>query len=159
MEWFSQNKIRITVHYINILLIFYILSICLEIKDINYIYVTIIFLISSLIYWFFSYVIRKWLYRIIIYAVGTFIAAASIYVNLNIVVDYVYKYIIGSIYTINNDVSQGMNTSFGLYIPLMLVVVPTIVFITFFLYTKGLRNSIMFVVLVQVLFFLVFAVL
>ncbi|OPJ59382.1 transglutaminase-like domain-containing protein [Clostridium oryzae] len=153
MEWFYQNRIRLIVSYINILLIFYIFSVCLNITSVNYLYVTAAYLIPVIIYWLMSYIIRKWYYRIGLISIAILSASAYIYQSFNNPNSYLFEYVTKRIYILNSDIVDGIATNFSSYLPVIVLLPFIIITATFLLFEKGFRNSIMLVVLAQLLLF------
>ena len=65
MKWIKEKLIYIVLIYINFNFILRLLEKGIYIKNFNYGFTSLLFVIGFLIYWFYDYVLRKSIYKIL----------------------------------------------------------------------------------------------
>ena len=126
MQWIRGKLIYIVLIIINLNFIFRLLEKGIYIKNFNYGFTNLLFLIGFLIYWFYDYVLRKGRYRILftlfIFSVGgAFYLKKAKFVN-----DIVNQYILKNIIILNDLIYEGAITYFYQYKIVLIIGIPLI---------------------------------
>lgn len=153
MDFFKRNKFGIILVYINSIFIISLFKKCYDIQDLSYVFITVLFVVSLLVYFVFSEVFfeEKKRFYVIISILVVLIFLVLIFrenVYTSITKDIVYN-----IVNINELVAQRRPTFFSQYKYIVLLVLPPIVMIFFSLAKNHKLNFIVYINLVFMMFF------
>jgi len=143
MSFLKENKLFIFLIYVNILVILTLVKICYIIDNFSYLYVSILMLMGFILYWFCNRVLKKRIFKFFFVLIIIIGSALYYFLNSVYVVKLIQEQIINNIIYINNLVSQAMPTDFMYYKPILVILLPFLIFTLSFLTTKGLLNSIL----------------
>lgn len=143
MSFIKDNKMFIFLIYVNMLIILTLIKICYKIENFNYLYVSILMLIGFIVYWFCHSVLKKKVFKFFFTLIIIFGGAIYYFLNSGFVIKLIEEEIINNIIYINDSVSQAMPTNFISYKPVLILLLPMIIFLIIFFTTKGLLNSIL----------------
>ncbi|SCN22594.1 Protein-glutamine gamma-glutamyltransferase [Clostridium sp. N3C] len=153
MEWFKQHIVGIFVHYINILFIFILMTICYRIDDFNYLYITLIYVAVIMLYLFFNGVLNTAFKKFIFLAILFTALVIFAFIFKAFIMDFFYQKIIYNIGIINNKLYDGQVTFFYMYRPIITVALPAILIVLFILYEHRVTNGILLLSLSEMIFF------
>lgn len=142
MVWLKENKLNIIVVYLNLIFVFRVMSICYKIKDFNFAIVTLVYFIAVSIYWFYSDILKKLIYKLFFTSVLIFILAQLVYYKRQIMLEYIIESFIGNFYSINELLYKGSVTPFYLYKPYVFIMLPLVSLIFLKLYSKGISEAV-----------------
>lgn len=140
--WLKENKLNIIVVYLNLIFVFRIISICYKIKDFNFTMVTLVYFIAALIYWFYSDILKKLIYKLFFSSALIFILAQFVYYKRQIVLEYIIGNFVGNFHSINELLYKGSITPFYLYKPYLFIILPLVSIIFLKLYSKGISEAV-----------------
>lgn len=143
MRRIKLDILPVVLIYLNLIAIFKLLIACYLIADFNYTYVTILFLVSIGIIFFFHYVLYKFAYKLI-----GIISIAGIWIVWFLFNLSEFKNIIYSNYQFNTmalleAVNSGKATFFAQYKPFILIILPIVLIILMFFSFRGHDNLIL----------------
>lgn len=143
MNWFKENKIGVIIIYINVMFLMKMMKLCYRIQDFNYVLVTVLFIIGIGIYWFFHEYLQKRKYKIIAVLIIIAGAVAFTIARWNLVINYIMKNIVANFNNINDLLFSAQNTSFDLFKPFMITLLPVVTLIFMYLYTRGISEAVL----------------
>lgn len=153
MDFFKRNKFGIILVYINSIFIISLFKKCYDIQDLSYIFITLLFVVSLLVYFVFSEVLfeeKKRLYVIIsIFVISIFL----VFIFRENVYNFIIKDIAYNIVNINELVAQRRPTFFSQYKYIVLLILSPIVMISFSLAKNHKLNLIVYMNLIFMMFF------
>lgn len=137
--------------YLNIILIFQLLGKCYLIYDIDYIYITILFLICIVAVSVYHFVLDKALYKVIAIVSVAALFGISFLIRGESLYDVYYTNYVFNFNAISDAVNNGTETYFTQYQPFILLFLPVILIIITFIYNRGFRNFILLIDLVYII--------
>lgn len=143
MSFLKNNKIYIIFIYVNIMFILTLAKVCYKINNFNYMYISLLFFIGVLFYWFYNSALKKKSFRIIftIFLLG--ICAVLYFLNPIFFQGFIQNYILDKFSYINSLVAQSKDTNFNDYKYIFIITIPLSTFILTFLSNKGEANSVL----------------
>jgi hypothetical protein len=151
MKWIKEKLIYIVLIFINFNFILRLLEKGMIIKNFNYKFTSLLFLIGLLIYWFYNYVLRKGIYRfaftlVVFSAIGIFYFKEAEAVN-SIFNEYVVKQII----IVNDLIFDGAITYFYQYEVVISLMIPLITVLILWITFRFMKKFILILSLTVVI--------
>lgn len=137
--------------YLNIILIFQLLRKCYLIYDMDYFYITILFLICIAALSVYRFVLDKAIYRLIFVISIAALIAISFIIRAESLYDIYYSNYVFNFNAVLSAVNSGAETYFTQYQPFILIFLPIILIIITSIYYRGFRNFILLVDLVYII--------
>jgi hypothetical protein len=153
MEWLKENKAGILLHYLNIMFLFVVADVCYEIKEFNYLYITLLYFGLMVIYWIYNGLLQRRLLKVIFLFAAIIFAAILAYYNKEKIVEFVNVDIVTNIEGINNHLLNNEATYFYQFKPIITVVLPVIVFILLFFYNNNISQGVLVLTSAVMIFF------
>ncbi|MDP4089502.1 MAG: hypothetical protein Q8930_09570, partial [Bacillota bacterium] len=153
MEWFRENRIGVFIHYINIMFMLFIARSCYNIEGFSFLYVTLLYAFLMLVYWFFTGVLHRRIYRFLIVLAAAGLAVLIWFSFQNRIIEYFYSHVVYNIENINNQLFHGSVTYFYEFKPIITLVLPVVVFLLLFFYNNRMTEGVLLLVFMEVVFF------
>lgn len=153
MQKFREKLTNISVNYLNILVFFYIMSTCYNIKGFDYLYITALYAVTAFICYLFCYFVENNYTKIIIILFIAGISAIYILANRASVMDWSNNYFIASLDSINNDIASFGYTRFISYHPILIFLIPLITVCLYFLYDIGAKSAVQLLLTAEIIMF------
>jgi hypothetical protein len=153
MVWVKENKVSIMVVYLNLIFVFRVMSLCYRIQGFNYILVTLVYFVTVTFYWFYSSILKRFLYKLFFFSALIFILTIWVYFKRQIVLEYILINFIGNFDSINVLLYKGAVTPFNLYKPYIILLLPLTSIMILALYIKGISEALLGFNLSVLLFF------
>ena len=126
MKWIKEKLIYIVLIYINFNFILRLVEKSMCIKNFNYGITSLLFLIGFLIYWFYDYVLRKGIYKVL-FTIITFTIGAIYYLKKVEFVNSMFNnYFLKNISVLNDLIYNGATTYFYQYKIILILIIPSI---------------------------------
>lgn len=135
---YFYNKNEEIYSFISFLLFMRIMQICLDIKEFNYLLISLLFAAGLLIYFFFSHALKKRFFKFIFISVIT----SGLYEAYRIrkpVLSFIDLWFIDNYRQINTFISNGKPTFFQQYIPFFIVLIPLLSAAVKLLHSKSME--------------------
>jgi len=151
MKWIKEKLIYIVLIFINFNFILRLLEKGMIIKDFDYRFTSILFLIGILIYWFYNHVLKKGVIRfiftmVILSAIGIFY-----FRNSEIINNMFNEYVIQNIIIVNDLIYNGDITYFYQYTIIITLVIPLITTLILWITFRFMKKFILMLSLAAVI--------
>jgi transglutaminase-like putative cysteine protease len=114
-----------------------------KIDGFSYAYITVLFIVAMLIYWFYHGVLKRGLYKFL-FTLGIIISCLVVFYFKNgVILNYVNTNIIDNFSVINTKLYNSINTNFLDFKAILTIAVPIIILVCMLLITLGLPNNIL----------------
>lgn len=153
MNWLKENKIEIIIIYVNMMFTMKMMKLCYKIQGFSYVLVTLLFLLGVGIYCFFHVYLQKRKYKVL--AVLVILAGFIVFCifKSKLVIDYLTNTIAANFNTINDLLYTGRNTTFLLFKPFLITLLPLLTVIFMALYNRGISEAVLVLNLAVMLMF------
>lgn len=126
MRWIREKLIYVVLIYINFNFILRLLEKGMKIKNFDYKFTSLLFLIGVLIYWFYNYVLRKGIYRFL-FTLILCSAGAIFYLKKAEAINRIFNnYVVNNIIILNDLIYKGDITYFYQYKSTIMLIIPLI---------------------------------
>ncbi|MGH4124978.1 MAG: transglutaminase-like domain-containing protein [Clostridium sp.] len=147
MKWIKEKLIYIGLIYINFFFILRLLEKGMYIKNFNYGFTSLLMFIGFLIYWFYDYVLRKGMYKVLftlfIFSIGgAFFLRKAKFVNA-----IVNQYLLKNIIILNDLIYQQATTYFYQYKIILILIIPLIIALILWVTFRIMKKFILIVTL------------
>ncbi|MBZ9689040.1 transglutaminase-like domain-containing protein [Clostridium estertheticum] len=151
MKWIKERLIYIVLIFINFNFILRLLEKGIYIKNFNYGFTSLLFIMGFLIYWFYQCVLRKSSYKILftlfIFSIGGVYYLIRAYAIKGMLNDYFS----GNIITLNDLIYEGSTTYFYQYKIILILLIPLITVLILWVTFRFMKKFILIVTLVAVI--------
>jgi transglutaminase-like putative cysteine protease len=153
MNWLKENKIGIIIIYVNLIFIMRLMRLAYRIKSFNYMQVTFIFLVGAAIFWLFNGLLEKLRYKYALFLSALSAGIIFLYKRAQVIIDFFFGTIVSNFEEINELLYSGSNTTFALFRPYIVILLPIITIILLHLYVKGITEAVLVINLAVMLMF------
>jgi transglutaminase-like putative cysteine protease len=126
MKWIKEKLIYIVLIFINFNFILRLLERGMIIKNFDYRFTSILFLIGVLIYWFYNYVLKRGVFRFIFTTIAFSAIAIFYFRNSEIINNLFNEYVMQKIIIVNDLIYNGDITYFYQYTIIITLIIPLI---------------------------------
>jgi hypothetical protein len=145
MKWTREKFIYITLNYINVSFILRLMEKSIYIKNFNYGFTSLLFLLGFLIYWFYDYVLRKGIYRVL-FTMSIFIMGGAFYLKKAEVIRGLFnQYLVKNAIILNDLIYEGATTYFYQYRIIISLMIPLIVILILWITFRFMKKFILIV--------------
>lgn len=153
MRFRKLDILPVILIYVNIITIFKFIASCYVITGVDYIYITILYIASIGVIFFFHYVLYKFTYKIL-----GIVSIAGVWVIWFLLNMQGFSNIIYSNYQFNSTalvdaINEGKVTYFAQYKPFLLIILPILLLILMFFSFRGHDNLILIIELAMLIVF------
>ena len=145
MKWIKEKLIYIVLIYINFNFILRLIEKSIFIKNFNYGFTSLLFLIGFLIYWFYDYVLRKGIYKILFTMVIFSVGGAFYLKQAKFVNDVFNYYVVKNINILNDLIYEGATTYFYQYKIILILIIPLITALILWITFRFMKKFILIV--------------
>jgi hypothetical protein len=145
MKWTKEKLIYIILIYINFNFILRLIEKSMCIKNFNYAVTSLLFFIGFLIYWFYDYILKKGIYKVL-FTVAIFGVSGMFYLKQGKFVNDVFNYhVLKNINILNDLIYEGETTYFYQYKFILILVIPLITALILWITFKFMKKFILMV--------------
>ena len=145
MNWLREKLIYIALIYINFNLILRLIERSIYIENFDYGFASLLFLIGFLIYWFYSYVLRKGIYRILVTLLLFSVGGTCYLRKTEVLRDIFNKYLLKNIIILNDLIYEGSTTYFYQYKIIFALIIPLVTILILWITFRFMRKFILIV--------------
>lgn len=151
MKWLKEKLLYIVLIYINFNFILRLVEKSIYIKNFSYGFTSLLFLIGFLIYWFYDYVLRKGIYKVLFTLSLFSMGGIYYYKKAEFVIDIFNKYFVKNIIILNDLIYEGATTYFFQYKIIISLILPLIIILILWITFKFMKKFILVVSLAVVI--------
>ncbi|WP_032122233.1 transglutaminase-like domain-containing protein [Clostridium amazonitimonense] len=148
----KNNKWMAFVVYLNIVFFFRLMRSSYDIISFNYTYVTVVFMFTFVFYYIYEEFLIYKKYKALILILIIIIGSIFIFLKREEVIVFL-KETIENVSSINSNLAEGKGTNFYQFKNIILLLLPVLSIITFFLYSKGFTKFLLVINTLAMLFF------
>ncbi len=152
MEDFKNNIIYICLIYINMFFIMIVMKKCFKINNFSYGFFTFMFILASIIYCFYSSLLKRFLYRLLFILLIILFSLLFIYYNTGYLMK-LYNLNIKYVTELNNSIYNGEMTAFYQFKVILAIIIPLLMFLTLWISNKVWSNFILLITTSSMVFF------
>lgn len=153
MAWLKENRLIILMDYINLIFILRLMIACYKIQRFDYWLITLLFIVTSGVYWLYHELLSGRRPRWIITSVLFVWAAAGIYYKREQIIYFLNDSIVKNFNSINDAIYNSRFTEFYQFKPFIFILLPLIIFIIMAMNSRGSSNGILFFTVSILIFF------